>query len=315
MNYSFDDIKHVKALVKTIFSTRSANIERVAEGVSTCVYRVICNRETFYLRILPEERQSFAPEVLVHQQLRQMGVRVPDVLYFEHYHEPLQRSVVVTSEIKGKALSQSSTLSHHELDTILREAGRDIAHVNSIPVDGFGWVQRNQPVTTHLRAALPTFRAFALEYWDADIAYFAEHAVLSFSEIMMLERIRSNYDSWLDETQAYLAHGDFDTTHIFQDSGHYTGIIDFGEIRGTNRLYDVAQFHMRDDEYLPYKSLLALLHGYEDVSSLPYDYKKSIYLTSLFTNIRALARSLQKRPPNRYTKHRLEMLRQDLTTL
>ena len=315
MNYSFDDIKHVKALVNTIFSAGFTSIERVTEGVSTCVYRIICKSETFYLRILPEEGQSFAPEVFVHQQLRQMGVKVPDILYFEHYYEPLQRSVMVTGEIKGKALSQSSTLPYHELDTILREAGRDIAHINSIPVDGFGWIQRDQPVTTHLCAELPTFRAFVLEYWDADIAYFAEHAVLSSAEIIMLERIRSNYDSWLDETQAYLAHGDFDTTHIFQDNGHYTGIIDFGEIRGTNRLYDVAQFHMRDDEYLPYKSLPALLCGYNEVIPLSKGYMKNIYLTSLFTNIRALSRSLQKRPPNRYTAHRIEMMRQHVALL
>ena len=78
MNYSFDDIKLVKTLVDTIFPRGSTTIERVAEGVSTCVYRIIRNNETFYLRILPEEGQSFAPEVAVHQQLRQMGVKVPE---------------------------------------------------------------------------------------------------------------------------------------------------------------------------------------------------------------------------------------------
>lgn len=315
MDYSFDDIKHVKTLIDGLFPTRSTAIERVVEGVSTCVYRITTHDETFYLRILPEEGQSFAPEAFVHQQLRQMGVKVPDVLYFEHYHEPLQRSVMITTGIKGIALSQSSTLSPHELDAILLEAGRDVAHVNSIPVDGFGWIQRDQPDTTHLHAELPTFRDFTLEYWDADIAYLAEHAVLSSSEIMELERICSDYDSYLDENQAYLAHGDFDTTHIFQHDGHYTGIIDFGEIRGTNRWYDVAQFHMRDGDYFPYKSLSVLLHGYEEVVTLSQDYMKNIYLTSLFTNIRALARSLQKRPPNRYTRYRLELIRQYITLL
>lgn len=45
--------------------------------------------------------------------------------------------------------------------------------------------------------------------------------------------------------QGYLAHGDFDTTHIYQDNGRYTGIIDFGEIRGADRWYDLGYFHMR----------------------------------------------------------------------
>jgi aminoglycoside phosphotransferase (APT) family kinase protein len=314
MNYHFDDVKCVEALVHHIFPTSSRSIERVVEGVSTCVYSITIHNEIFYLRILPEEGQSFAPEVAVHRKLRQMGVKVPEVIYFEHYYEPLRHSVMVTTEIKGFPLNKSSALSPRELDAILLEAGRDVAQINSIPVDGFGWIQRTQRNTTHVHAKLPTFRDFALEYWHEDIAYLAEHA-LSLSEVAALEQIRSHYDSWLDETQACLAHGDFDTTHIFQDNGHYTGIIDFGEIRGTNRWYDVAQFHMRDGEYLPYKSLPALLRGYEEVIALPQDYMKVIYLTSLLTNIRALARSLQKRPPNRYTEHQIEVLRQDLTTL
>lgn len=314
MNYHFDDVKRVEALVHRIFPTSSTSIERVREGVSTCVYRIIHNSETFYLRILPEEGQSFAPEVAVHQQLQRMSVKVPEVLYFAHYYEPLQRSVMLTTEIKGFPLSQSSALSACELDAILLEAGRDVALINGIPVDGFGWIQRTQHDTNHVGGELLTFRDFALEYWNADIAYLAENA-LSSSEIAALERIRSHYDSWLDETQACLAHGDFDTTHIFQDDGRYTGIIDFGEIRGTNRWYDVAQFHMRDGEFLPYQLLPALLQGYQDVTLLPNGYMKYIYFTSLLVNVRALARSLRKRPPNCFTKHQIEMIRRDLTAL
>ena len=45
-------------------------IERVAEGVSTWVYRIRRGGETFYLRILPEADATFAPEVIAHQRLR-----------------------------------------------------------------------------------------------------------------------------------------------------------------------------------------------------------------------------------------------------
>lgn len=119
----------------------------------------------------------------------------------------------------------------------------------------------------------------------------------------------------MDETQACLAHGDFDTTHIFQDNGRYTGIIDFGEIRGTHRWYDVAQFHLRDGEYLPYKLLPALLHGYEEVIELSDNYMNIIRFTALLINVRALAKSLQKRPPNRFTMHQIEAIQRDIAML
>jgi hypothetical protein len=45
---------------------------------------------------------------------------------------------------------------------------------------------------------------------------------------------------------AYLAHGDFDLTHIFQRNGHYTGIIDFGEIMGSSPFYDLGHFKLHD---------------------------------------------------------------------
>lgn len=314
MTHYPDVMKHIAALMQRIFPSSITSIERVTEGVSTFVYRISYRNELFYLRILPEEGQSFAPEVAIHQRLRTMGVRVPEVLYFEHYYEPLQRSVMVTTEIKGLSLSQSSMLARHTIDAILQEAGHDLAHINSIAVEGFGWIRRNLHDTTSLQAELPTFRSFALEHWNDDIIYLAEHT-LSSLEIDALERLRSRYDSWLDESQAYLAHGDFDTTPIFQHDGHYTGIIDFGEIRGAHRWYDLAHFHMRDGEYLPYKLLPALLCAYAEVTPLPHDSMERIRFTSLLINIRALARSLQKRPPNRYTTHQIEMLRSDIATL
>ncbi len=313
-NQSSVDVLHIQEVVKKIFPQDPARMERVTEGVSTYVYRITFPHETFYLRILPEEGASFAPEVTVHTQLRRMQIKVPEVIHFEHYNELLQRSVMATAEIKGQSLSQSSTLSQEKMGEILGEAGRDLARLNMVLVEGFGWVRRDLADLRHLRAEWPTHRAFALEHWEADVAYLAKH-VLQRSEGPSLERVLSCYDSWLDSEQGYLAHGDFDTTQIYQDHGRYTGIIDFGEIRGAGRWYDLGHFHMRDGELLPFHLLPALVCGYKEMASLPLAYEQHIRFTGLLINVRALARSLQKRPPNRYTQHQLEVLREDLLAL
>ncbi|HEU0000221.1 MAG TPA: aminoglycoside phosphotransferase family protein [Ktedonobacteraceae bacterium] len=302
--------------VKCIFSTNPINVQRVAEGVSTCVYRIIFQRETFYLRVLPEEGASFAPEVAVHKYLRQLQVKVPEVIYFDHLYEPLQRSVMVTTEIKGVPLSASSELSQDELATIMVEAGRDLARINSMRVEGFGWVKHNLLDTDieHICAERATDRAFMLEYWEADLAYLGEQ-ILDASEIVALERVRASYDFLLSSEPGYLAHGDFDMTHIFQENGRYTGIIDFGEIRGTNRWYDLGHFHMRDGEYISYSHWLSLIRGYGEATLLPPNHEESIRFASILINIRALARSLRKHPPNRFTRHQLKVLREDIAVL
>jgi aminoglycoside phosphotransferase (APT) family kinase protein len=309
-------IQSIEKLVKKIFLQDPMKVERVKEGGSTCIYRIHFPHETFYLRVLPEEEASFAPEVAVHMQLSQMHVKVPEAIYFEHFNELLQRSVMVTTEIKGQPISQSATFSEEKLREIVEEAGQDLARLNSVPVEGFGWVRRDQSETEtrRLRAEQPTQRVSVLKYWREDLAYLAEHA-LQVSELALLERVFYHYESWLDSEQGYLAHGDFDTTHIYQNNGRYTGIIDFGEIRGADRWYDLGHFHLRDGELLSIQFLPALISGYSEITSLPFDYERHIRFAALLINVRILTRSLQKRPPNRYTQHQLKVLREDLVAL
>ena len=308
------EMASIEALARQIFPAHRVQLERVPEGASTFVYRIVYQDEIFYLRILPEENTSFAPEMTVHARLRQMQVKVPEVIHFQHYHEQLQRSIMVTTEIKGHPISQSSFLKEEELYAILVEAGQDLARINSIPVNGFGWIERDRPDTEHLRAQWTTYRAFALEYWGADHAFLAGN-ILGTAEVTQMEQIFSRYNSWLDIEQGVLAHGDFDTTHIYQQDGQYTGIIDFGEIRGANRWYDLGHFHMRDGEQMPFRTLPGLIRGYRENIPLPDDYEQSIRFTSILINVRALARSLQKRPANRYTQHQLAILREDIAAL
>ena len=139
MKHPSAEILIVNELINRIFPTWPLRVERVAEGVSTHVYRIVFQRETFYLRILPEEGASVAPEVVAHRLLRRLQVKVPEVIYFDHCYEPLQRSVMVTTEVKGIPISQSSELRQGELGAIVIEAGRDLARINSVKVEGFGW--------------------------------------------------------------------------------------------------------------------------------------------------------------------------------
>lgn len=292
-------------------------MERVEEGISTWVYRVVFEQATFYVRILPEHDASFAPEVAVHNSLHTMQVKVPEVVYFEHCYEPLQRSVIIVTEVPGIPLSRSTDLEPDALAQILEEAGRDLAHINSMPVKGFGWVKRDGDGTAalpELRAEAPTYRAFALERWEEDVAYLAAHVLLP-RDIVLLEEIVPRYDSWLDSKDSLLAHSDFDATAIYQADGRYSGIIDFGEIRGANQWYDLGHCHMRDGEYLPTRLLPDLLRGYGEVTPIPANVEQRILFTCLLINVRRLAQSLRKRPPNRFTLHQLDVLRADLAAL
>lgn len=306
-------IRSIEYVVTRVFPHSSRlSVERVDEGMSTYVYRIHHADEIFYLRVLPEINASFAPEVYVHKLLRDKQVKVPEVIYFEHCNELLQRSVMVTTEIKGTHLGHCSAQQNQR--TILYEAGRDLAVINSFPVKRFGWISRNRPQVTRLEAKHLSCRTFIHEHLEHDLATL-DAQVLERSEIIAIRQILDRFDAWLDGDQAWLAHGDFDVTHIYQHQGRYTGIIDFGEIRGANSLYDLGHFRMYDGETLPSLVLAYLLEGYKEIAHLPPNYEQQIYHSSLLIAISTLARAVKKSPRDVRNHHSLKSIRRDIQVL
>lgn len=307
------DIQRVEAVVNRLFPAKDTQVERVMSGISTYVYRILSRCQIYYLRILPDAEASFTPEIAALTRLRQYQINVPEIIHYEDYNKLLGRPIMVETEIKGLALSQSS-FARGILEKVAVEAGRDLARINSLPVEGFGWVRVKRAQPARLRAQWPTFRAFALEYRKADLTYLRMH-VLKPRESARLERVLAHYDAWLEIEQGYLAHGDFDSTHIFQDRGHYTGIIDFGEVRGTGRWYDLAHFRIRDGARPPFSLFHALERGYAEIAPLPAAYEQTLRFTSLLINVRALSRAFQTRPPDQYIWRQLDVLHEDLAAL
>jgi len=314
------DPRLIRALVDRVFRPDAgSSVERVAEGVSTFVYRIRRAAETFYLRVLPERDASFAPEVRVHQLLSERGVRVPEVVYWEHRDPLLGRSMMVTTEIPG------SHLGHRPVDEATRqivfEAGQQLAIVNAVPVAGFGWVRRDQgercdrAEVTELAGEHSTLRSFAFEHLEADLAALERQRLLAEHDVTAIRGLVEAHLSWLDAHDAVLAHGDFDATQIFQQDGRYTGIIDLGEIRGTDRWYDLGHFRMHDGEMLPVPVLDWLLEGYRSVVPLPADYDRRIAFASLLIAVRALARSLERRPKLAARHHARTSIPRDLAVL
>jgi aminoglycoside phosphotransferase (APT) family kinase protein len=285
-------------------------VERARGGVSTPVYRIRRGGVTLYLRLAESAAANLAPEVLVHKLLLDRGVRVPEVVYFEPFNEALVRSVMVTTEITGDPIG--STYRDNNVAGVLREAGGDLALIHTIPAEGFGWILRDQPAATPLHAALPTVRAFALEDLEARLSSLGP--LLAAGETLSIARAIMDGVPLLSAESAALVHGDFDATHIYVRDGHYSGIIDFGEIRGADPYYDLGHFALHDGEQIPYRVLPSLLAGYGELSPLPAEAEPRIWLWSLLIGVRSLARSVA-RPSGGYQSHLVTAIRRTLSEL
>ena len=294
--------------VATAVLGATLDVESVAEGVSTYVYRLRHGAEVFYLRVLPEEGATFAPEVAAHTNLRQKGVQVPEVLYWEDRNPAVGRSVMMTTEIKGTAIGRSEVGA--ELPYILRAAGRDVALLNQVPVDGFGWIRRDRPKDRALRGEMPTERAFMLAGFERSLSTLQAHTGSSMQMDKIADIVRSEAPR-LDARHAHLAHGDLDLTHIYAQAGRYTGIIDLGEIRGTGPYYDLGHFRFHDGELLTTKALPHLVEGYREIAPLPSDADQRIALASLLIGVNFFARTHTRLAQRNY-RHAVVAIARDM---
>jgi aminoglycoside phosphotransferase (APT) family kinase protein len=304
------DARTVQAMAAAALH-RAVHVSPVSEGRSTFVYRLTWHGGTAYLRVLPEEGSTFAPEAAVHVLLRDAGLPVPEVLYSDDLDPELGLAVMITAEIPGTSLAHG--MPDGTLPTVVRAAGRDLALINRVPVDGFGWIQRETPDDTRLRGEFTEEREFMLADMESSLVALRREAP-ELIDVAALRAVIDTNRALLDATHATLAHGDFDCTHIFADGRRYSGLIDFGEIRGTGPYYDLGHFRFHDGETIPRALFPHLLQGYAEVTPLPPDADRVIAFNSLLIGIGFLARAYAHIPP-RNRRHAIEAVHRDLRVL
>jgi Ser/Thr protein kinase RdoA (MazF antagonist) len=282
------DPNAIDAVLRRAFGgTVPVHVERTAGGVSSVVYRLVRGTGTFYLRLAEEANENLQTDAALHQRLRDLGVKVAQVVYVEPVSPELGRSVMVTTATPGQSLAEITSLS--EGINVIEAAGADLARINQLAVDGFGWVRRRD-ARWPMAAAHAEYAAFATsefpDPWPGILESLFDHGALRIMERLIDDERRR------DLTHGRLAHGDFDGTPIFCADGHYTGIIDFGEIRGTEPLFDLGHFLLHARNPWPAALLPGLVRGYERVAPLEPGYEVAMLRSAILLGLRQLCRWL-----------------------
>ena len=291
------DLDAVRTLLHRLVGASDLSFERTTGGVSTEVYRVEHRGTTSYLRLAEEPGDDFAIEAEVLRRLAGVGVRVPDVVAYEACAGEIGRSVMLTTAIRGEPL-------HHCSDEavarrVAAEAGRDVALVNMFTVKGYGWLVRDGaswPPRGEV-TSWTDWTAFGIR-GAADVL---EGAVFDARAYEAIQRIVSEETMRLCD--ARLVHGDLDATPIFHASGAYTGLIDFGELRGAEWWYDLAHFKLQDGQIDGVPELFGdLVRGYAEVRKVSHATLARIDRTAVIIGVRQLARWMHRFGP-RATEH------------
>lgn len=274
-------------LARRVFpASSSLSIEPASTGRLVAVYRVHVDNSVFYLRVAEELGQDLSTDGFVLDRLAGLGVGVPAVVHVEAEPQELDRSVLIVAELAGQSLARKGT--DEEADRAARAAGGDAAVVNTLAVDGFGWLHRDgQPALSAGLADSSDYSGFVVSQlpdpWPGWLTTVFAPVELDVLEALVESERREPV------VQAHLVHGDLDVTHIYVDHGHYSGLIDFGEMRGAERELDLGHFLLHDGETRPRLLFESFLAGYREVSSLPDDHRERIRRSAILSGLRQLS--------------------------
>jgi aminoglycoside phosphotransferase (APT) family kinase protein len=267
-------------------SVRSVSIERASAGRLAVVYQATADDARYYLRLAEEPGQDLATDTLVLEHLRGLGVRVPEVVATSAATAAFARSWMIMTEVPGHSIAVGGT--DHEARAAARAAGRDAAVINSIAVSGFGWLNRDG--SAQLTAELPSYRQFVVSYlprpWPGRLRELFDLRQLdAMSAIAAAEQDRPL-------RSGRLAHGDLDVTHIYSHASRYSGIIDFGEMRGADPYFDLGHFLLHDGETRPAWLFRSFLTGYREMKPMSDGHCQAIRNSAILLGLRQLSRWL-----------------------
>ncbi len=305
------DKKVLQKLVQEALPGR-LKIQPASGGISTNVYRVENSNDVYYLRITGYEGQSFQAEFIAHQKISAVRSKIPKIIYHRNFCREIDNhSFMITEGIKGKPVS--SYEDWHKLKQVFINAGQDLAKINSISVNGFGWIERKAKNIEKLYAHRDTYQDYMLRDFQEKLTILVKFAVLTKTEADQLQSIKNKFQEFLGYDQACLTHGDFDVTHIYCQGDRYTGIIDFGDIMGTSPFADLAHFKAfchPTEEIFPW-----LLEGYGQIHPLPEDINVRLTVEGVLIAVKKLSYIAQTMP-ERISNHRaIPKLKQNISDL
>ena len=268
---------------------RSVSVEPASPGRLVVVYQVRADDVTYYLRVGEQADEDLTTDAQVLSRLAKLGVRVPTVVHAEAGPGDLGRSFLIVTALAGLSLAGHGT--DEQARRAVRAAGRDAALINTLEVDGFGWLRRDG--LPGLRAGLARYADFVASdlpgQWPGWLA-----GVFTAGELDALQAIVER-ERQRPQRRGHLAHGDLDATHIWLDRhGRYAGIIDFGEMRGADRYFDLGHFllHDRDSRSVPlFEDFLAGYAGATGagVAALTGDHRDLVRRSAILAGLRQLS--------------------------
>lgn len=273
-------INAIKDFIKTVPMFVEYEVFEIEGGISTDIFKLVDEKSELFLRIAPDG-ENMSTEAMIHTLALEAGVSVPKCVYYEDFNKQLGKSFMITNKMPGFPVTSLA----ENREQIIVSAGKDLAKLHTITVEGFGWLDVKTSNCKKIMGSFDSYSQFIFDGVDilGRLSFLNEESILSNTVCNNIEGFLLQNKDKLSLEQAVLSHSDLSNEHIFFDRDSYTGLIDFGDASAMSRYYDLAKYSLNEPEDYQF-----LIEGYTKVESLPDSYEEYIKLESAILTIRTL---------------------------
>lgn len=256
--------------------------QRIIAGEANEVYAVsFADGAQVIVRISRDVDKDGEQERWAIQECRLCGVPVPELLGVWHRSiegQPL--NICVQHKLAGVLLS-SVQLPQHMLHQIVVQAGEFLSRIHSIPVKGFGYINgqgEGQFLT-------PESETNAFLEMEAEFHALAKRLDLRSHDMDRALRLVVDGERMMGNIDPCLTHNDFQAKHIMVANGVITGIIDFGEVAGSEPLSDIVRWDYYEAARFP---LAWLQEGYANKQVFADNFTQRLHIKRIAFSLWAM---------------------------
>ena len=248
----------VSEIVRRTLGERPRLVEHVPTLEDSDVFKIYLDGSVAYFKA---EHEGHPIDVLAwaYRKAASVSVPTPEVLHVDTSLTQWPREFVLIAQVDGSDLEREP-LTHEQLGNAVEQLGRVVAHLHSVPLDGFGDLAFTDPSASDPVGAFADHASnvrATLHGWS--FPYVTEHRLIGAETADRVREVITRHDELIGGLeQGVLVHDDLALEHVFveRDTIRITGLIDF-EPRSSDPMWDLAVFAFQYPHLAPH-----LLRGY-----------------------------------------------------
>jgi len=258
--------------------------KRIIAGEVSEVYNITLeNKKHVVLRISRSSRPSFLQEKWATEQVKKLGVPVPEILLIKYLTVGDQElSFCLMEKAEGKSLERGGinfeSLPEATRKSYILQAGEILSKIHSIETLGFGWIigEGKAEHNTADEVIDDLLKRKERIYEVADAQKFDRRLVDKALDIV--DRFRERYS----HLNPRLNHSDYGHKHFMVKKGKIVAVLDWGGVRSDSPIYDFANWDYWYGHYIPTNWLK---EGYQNKQLFDENFEDTLHVMRIMKGV------------------------------